>query len=71
MDYVMLNKFNECEKHIEILKSQNGIAKENVRNCLKGALLNEYLKSCDMADLYIKKIEQELLELQEYLELLE
>ena len=43
----------------------------NIRDCVRGELLDEYLKSSDIADLHIKKIERELQELQECLELLE
>ncbi len=71
MDYAMLTRFNECEVYINKLKMQSQEARDNIRNCVKGELLDEYLKSCDIADLHIKKIEKELQELQECLVLLE
>ncbi len=71
MDYAMLTRFNECEVYINKLKMQSQEARDNIRNCVKGELLDEYLKSCDIADLHIKNIEKELQELQECLELLE
>lgn len=71
MDYVMLTHFRECGVYIKKLKNQNQEARDNIRNCVKGELLDEYLKSCDLADLQIRKIEKELQELQECLVLLE
>ncbi len=71
MDYAMLTRFNECEVYINKLKMQSQEARDNIRNCVKGELLDEYLKSCDIADLHIKNIEKELQELQECLVLLE
>ena len=71
MDYVMLTRFNECKGYIKKLKMQSHESRDNIRNCVKGELLDEYLKSCDIVDLHIKKIEKELQELQECLVLLE
>lgn len=71
MDYAMIARFNECQVYINKLKMQSQEIQDNIRNCVQGELLDEYLKSCNIADLHIKKIEKELQELQECLQLLE
>lgn len=71
MDYVMITKFNECELYIKRLKLQNQYAKDNIRSCFKGELLDEYLETFENTDLYIKKLEKELQELRKCLTLLE
>lgn len=71
MDYAMIARFNECQVYINKLKMQSQEIQGNIRNCVQGELLDEYLKSCNIADLHIKKIEKELQELQECLQLLE
>lgn len=67
----MFSRFNECELYINKLKIQNHETQENIRICIQGELLDEYLKSFDIVDLHIKNIEKELQELQECLQLLE
>ena len=71
MDYVMLNRFKDCKEYIRKLKIQNQEGKDSIRNCIKGEMLDEYLKSCDLVDMQIKKKKKELQELQECLVLLE
>ncbi len=71
MDYSMRTRFNECAAYVNKLNMQSQEARDNIRDCVRGELLDEYLKSSDIADLHIKKIERELQELQECLELLE
>lgn len=71
MDYTLLNKFRECKDDIIKLKNQNSNVKYSIRNCVKGEMLDEYLKSSELADLHVKKIEQELQELQRCLALLD
>ena len=71
MDNAMHVKFSECEQYIAGLKAQNNRARENIINSLDGELRDEYVKACDIADAYIKKIEKELQELRRCLALLE
>ncbi len=71
MDNAMRVKFDECEQYIARLKTQNKSARENIMSSLDGELRDEYLKSCDIADAYIKKFEKELQELRRCLALLE
>lgn len=71
MDHTLLNKFRECTDDINKLKNQNSNVKHNIKNCVEGEMLDKYLKSSELADLHIKKIEKELQELQRCLTLLD
>lgn len=71
MDNAMRVRFDECELYIANLKAKNYEARINIMDSLNGELRDEYLKSCDIADAYIKKLEKELQELRRSLALLE
>lgn len=71
MDNAMRVRFDECELYIANLKAKNHEARINIMDSLNGELRDEYLKSCDIADAYIKKLEKELQELRRCLALLE
>lgn len=71
MDNTMRVRLDECEMYIANLKAKNYEARNNIMDSLNGELRDEYLKSCDIADAYIKKFEKELQELRRCLALLE
>lgn len=71
MDNTMRVRFDECELYIANLKAKNYEARINIMDSLNGELRDEYLKSCDITDTYIKKLEKELQELRRCLALLE
>lgn len=71
MDHDLQKKFDECELYISRLKMQNQNARYNIKKCARGELCDEYLKSCDLEEKHIKKMEKELQELKRCLTLLE
>lgn len=71
MEQAVLRYFDDCMIYIKKLEMQNSRARDEIRKCVSGDLLDEYLKSCHMVENHIKKMDKELKELKEYLMLLE
>ncbi len=67
MDPRIIKQFNDCEENLEKLGELNVEAKEDIHYCVGGTLKKEYLDSCVLVDNRIKKVQNELLQLQKLL----
>ncbi|MCC8072613.1 MAG: hypothetical protein LIO62_00590 [Clostridiales bacterium] len=61
----------DCMYYTAKLEDKMQESRDYVPNCMKGEILDEYLKTCDLAETRISKINSELHKLQEHLESLE
>lgn len=64
-------KFDDGEIYIKKLKEQLSHSREFIPECIKGEMLDEYLKSCDYAEEHIDEIEKKLQELHQCIKVLE
>lgn len=71
MDKMINDYIADCEYFTKKLKNKMQNSRDDLPNCIKGELLDEYLKTCDLAEERLMKINLELHKLQDCLELLE